>query len=85
MSLFVYSGVVDSHFVENLRSLLRLRTAPIRSSRFVTDPIDFANIQYLTVAYTNSEVLKIHECRDNSETIYFNGGKMIVNLNCNNI
>ena len=78
-SLYVYSNVVDSRFVGNSYVPL-LRTVPIRSSRFVNEHVEFANIQYLPVAYTDSEVIEIRVCRDNGRTVYFNGGKVIVNL-----
>ena len=45
-------------------------------SRFVNELVEFANIQYLLVAYTDSEVIEIRVCRDNGRTVYFNGGKV---------
>ena len=78
-SLYVYSNVIDSRFVDNSHVVL-LRTVPIGNLRFVNKHVEFTNMQYLPVAYTDSEVIKVCVCRVNGKTVYFNKGKVVVNL-----
>ena len=57
----MYSDVVDSRFVGN-SYVPFLRTVPIRGLWFVNEHVEFANIQYLPVAYTDSEVVEVQVC-----------------------
>ena len=78
-SLYVYSNVVDSRFIGNSYIPI-LWTVSIRSSKFVNEHVELANIQYLPVAYRDSEAVEVHVCRDNGKPVYLNRKKVIVNL-----
>ena len=50
--------MVAQFFVANAFALL-LKTVSIGSTRLVRNHAEFANIQYLSVAYTDSEVVEV--------------------------
>ena len=79
ISQYVYSDVVAPCFVVNAFVPL-LKTVPIENTRFVNEHVEFSSIQYLPVAYTDSEVAEVRVCRDSGDTVHFNGGKVMVNL-----
>ena len=78
-SLYVYSNAVDLHFLDATFVPL-LRTVSIESTSLLNKHFEFVNIQYLPVAYTDSEVVDVRACHDSGETFYLNGGKVDENL-----
>ena len=78
----VYMSAITPRFVKNAFVPL-LRTVPIKRTTFVHKHVEFARIQYLPVAYTDSEVAEVHECSDRGNAVCNNGGKMIANFYCN--
>ena len=78
-SLYVYMSAITPSFVRNAFVPL-LRTVPIERTTFVHEHVEFFKIQYLPVAYIDSEVAEVHMCSDRGNTVCINGRKMIVNF-----
>ena len=73
-SLYVYMSPITPRVVGNMFVPL-LRTAPIERITFVHEHVEFAKIQYLPVAYADSEVAEVHVCSGRGNTVCNNGGK----------
>ena len=77
--MYVYMSAISPRFVGNAIVPL-LRAVPIERTTFVHKHVEFARIQYLPVAYTDSEVAEVQVCSDRRNTVCNNGGKMIANF-----
>ena len=69
-------------FLLETRLLLCWELFGIESRRFVNEHVESSNMQYLPVAYADSEVVEMRVWRDSGQTSCFNGKKVLVYHHC---
>lgn len=73
-TLDVYASVVTPCLVGNAQAPL-LRIVPLKGGSFENVHIEFQNVHYMPMAYTNSRVVKVTIARDNGKPVSFESAR----------